>query len=98
MRLSDSVKLYGICEEMCPEYERVRRIVELDVKAPECVSIDWNVQNTVVNLRRPPRPNTYPAVVSEYQMSPAWSRHMHALQRAWTWNWSQRYALRPLAW
>ncbi|EUC42873.1 hypothetical protein COCMIDRAFT_102351 [Bipolaris oryzae ATCC 44560] len=36
MRLSDSVKLYGICEEMCPEYERVRRIVELDVKAPEC--------------------------------------------------------------
>ncbi|USP75769.1 hypothetical protein yc1106_03043 [Curvularia clavata] len=36
MRLSDSVNLYGICEEMCPEYERVRRIVELDVKAPEC--------------------------------------------------------------
>ena len=25
-----------ICQEMCPEYERVRRIVELDVKAPEC--------------------------------------------------------------
>ncbi|KAL1793710.1 hypothetical protein ACET3X_008692 [Alternaria dauci] len=36
MRLVDSVKLYGLCEEMCPEYERVRRIVELDVKAPEC--------------------------------------------------------------
>ncbi|RAR06935.1 leucine permease transcriptional regulator protein [Stemphylium lycopersici] len=36
MRLSDSVKLYGICDQMCPEYERVRRIVELDVKAPEC--------------------------------------------------------------
>ncbi|KAI1674698.1 SAC3/GANP protein [Pyrenophora tritici-repentis] len=36
MRLADSVKLYGLCQEMCPEYERVRRIVELDVKAPEC--------------------------------------------------------------
>jgi hypothetical protein len=36
MRLSDSVMLYGICEEMCPEYERVRRIFEQDVKAPEC--------------------------------------------------------------
>ncbi|KAG9196050.1 hypothetical protein G6011_01171 [Alternaria panax] len=36
MRLVDSVKLYGLCQDMCPEYERVRRIVELDVKAPEC--------------------------------------------------------------
>lgn len=36
MRLSDSVKLYGICADMCPEFERVRRIVEEDVKAPEC--------------------------------------------------------------
>lgn len=37
MRLSDSVKLIGICASMCPEFERVRRIVEEDVKAPECV-------------------------------------------------------------
>lgn len=37
MRLSDSVKLIGICTDMCPEYERVRRIVEDDVKPPECV-------------------------------------------------------------
>jgi hypothetical protein len=37
MRLSDSVKLFGICVDMCPEYERVRRIVEDDVKPPECV-------------------------------------------------------------
>jgi hypothetical protein len=36
MRLEDSVKLYGICNDMCPEYERVRRIVEDDVKPPEC--------------------------------------------------------------
>ncbi|KAL6702695.1 actin cytoskeleton and mitosis protein [Coniothyrium glycines] len=36
MRLSDSVKLVGICTDMCPEYERVRRIHEEDVKAPEC--------------------------------------------------------------
>jgi hypothetical protein len=37
MRLKDSVKLYGMCTDMCPEYERVRRIVEEDVKPPECV-------------------------------------------------------------
>jgi hypothetical protein len=36
MRLSDSVKLFGLCTDMCPEYERVRRIVEEDVKPPEC--------------------------------------------------------------
>ncbi|KAH7348122.1 SAC3/GANP/Nin1/mts3/eIF-3 p25 family-domain-containing protein [Pyrenochaeta sp. MPI-SDFR-AT-0127] len=36
MRLSDSVKLIGICTDMCPEFERVRRIVENDVKPPEC--------------------------------------------------------------
>ncbi|KAF2128314.1 hypothetical protein P153DRAFT_34703 [Dothidotthia symphoricarpi CBS 119687] len=36
MKLSESVKLYGDCTDMCPEFERVRRIVELDVKAPEC--------------------------------------------------------------
>jgi hypothetical protein len=37
MRLKDSVKLYGLCTDMCPEFERVRRIVEDDVKPPECV-------------------------------------------------------------
>ena len=37
MQLSEAVKLVGICTDMCPEYERVRRIVEDDVKAPECV-------------------------------------------------------------
>ncbi|KAF2031368.1 hypothetical protein EK21DRAFT_63256 [Setomelanomma holmii] len=36
MRLADSVKLYGICTDMCPEYERLRRVVEDDVKPPEC--------------------------------------------------------------
>ncbi|KAF2750256.1 hypothetical protein M011DRAFT_418038 [Sporormia fimetaria CBS 119925] len=35
MRLSDAVKLRGICMDMCPEYERVRRIVEEDLKVPE---------------------------------------------------------------
>ena len=39
MRLSDSVKLIGICTDMCPEFERVRRIVENDVKPPECVRV-----------------------------------------------------------
>jgi hypothetical protein len=37
MRLCDSVKMYGTCTDMCPEYERVRRIVEQDFKPPESV-------------------------------------------------------------
>lgn len=36
MNLADSVELHGICTDMCPEYERVRRIVENDYKAAEC--------------------------------------------------------------
>jgi hypothetical protein len=36
MKLSDSVKLIGLCNDMCPEYERVRRIEQLDFKRPEC--------------------------------------------------------------
>lgn len=38
MRLEDSVSLVGICTDMCPEFERVRRIVEDDVKRPECTA------------------------------------------------------------
>ncbi|KZM19360.1 actin cytoskeleton and mitosis protein [Ascochyta rabiei] len=36
MKLSDSVKLIGRCNDMCPEYERVRRIDQKDFKRPEC--------------------------------------------------------------
>ncbi|KAJ4991703.1 SAC3 family protein 1 [Stagonosporopsis vannaccii] len=36
MKLSDSVKLIGRCNDMCPEFERVRRIVQNDFKRPEC--------------------------------------------------------------
>ncbi|KAH6622097.1 SAC3/GANP/Nin1/mts3/eIF-3 p25 family-domain-containing protein [Boeremia exigua] len=36
MKLSDSVKLVGRCNDMCPEFERVRRIVQNDFKRPEC--------------------------------------------------------------
>lgn len=37
MNLKDAVDLRGICQDMCPEYERVRRIVEKDLKVPENV-------------------------------------------------------------
>jgi hypothetical protein len=37
MQLSEAVKLIGICNDMCPEFERVRRIVEDDYKPAECV-------------------------------------------------------------
>jgi len=36
MHLSERVDKFGSCTDMCPEFERVRRIVENDVKAPEC--------------------------------------------------------------
>lgn len=39
MHLSQAVKRIGICEDMCPEYERVRRIVEEDLKLPEYVRL-----------------------------------------------------------
>lgn len=37
MKLSDSVKLVGRCNDICPEFERVRRIDQKDYKRPECV-------------------------------------------------------------
>ncbi|KAF2623937.1 hypothetical protein BU25DRAFT_442202 [Macroventuria anomochaeta] len=36
MKLSDSVKLIGRCNDICPEFERVRRIDQKDYKRPEC--------------------------------------------------------------
>lgn len=39
MRLEDAVTKYGLCNEMCPEYERVRRIAQNDYKAAECVRV-----------------------------------------------------------
>ncbi|KAF3035629.1 hypothetical protein E8E11_000650 [Didymella keratinophila] len=36
MKLEDSVKLIGLCNDMCPEFERVRRIAQKDYKRPEC--------------------------------------------------------------
>ena len=38
MRLQDAVPHRGTCQDMCPEFERVRRIVENDLKKPEYVS------------------------------------------------------------
>ncbi|KAF2446112.1 hypothetical protein P171DRAFT_252294 [Karstenula rhodostoma CBS 690.94] len=35
MDMSQSVDKHGLCEDMCPEYERVRRIVQNDVAGPE---------------------------------------------------------------
>lgn len=35
MDLRHAIELTALCEEMCPEYERVRRIVQNDLKAPE---------------------------------------------------------------
>ncbi|PFH58480.1 hypothetical protein XA68_13608 [Ophiocordyceps unilateralis] len=34
-RLSDAIEFKGICEEMCPEYEKITRITEHDVNKPE---------------------------------------------------------------
>lgn len=39
-KLSDAIDFRGICEDMCPEGEKVSRIVEHDVKLPERVRSD----------------------------------------------------------
>ncbi|KAF2639044.1 hypothetical protein P280DRAFT_519883 [Massarina eburnea CBS 473.64] len=36
IKLEDGVRLIGACTEMCPEFERVRRIIENDYKLAEC--------------------------------------------------------------
>lgn len=33
--LSDAIEFKGICEDMCPEFEKITRITELDVNHPE---------------------------------------------------------------
>ncbi|KAI9149180.1 SAC3 family protein 1 [Paramyrothecium foliicola] len=33
--LQDAIDFKGICEDMCPEYEKIQRITELDVHQPE---------------------------------------------------------------
>jgi hypothetical protein len=35
MDMSKSVDKHGLCEDLCPEYERVRRIVQNDIAGPE---------------------------------------------------------------
>jgi len=60
MRLADSVKLYGLCTDMCPEYERVRRIVEEDVKAPECVGALSRIVKVHANLVQTPETQHLP--------------------------------------
>jgi len=36
IKFEDRVEKYGLCTDMCGEYERVRRIHEVDYKAAEC--------------------------------------------------------------
>jgi hypothetical protein len=39
IHLSQAVKMVGCCQDMCPEFERVRRIVQNDLKLPEFVRL-----------------------------------------------------------
>lgn len=39
-KLSDAIDFRGICEDMCPEGEKISRIVEHDVKLPERIRSD----------------------------------------------------------
>jgi hypothetical protein len=65
MRLSDSVKLIGICTDMCPEYERVRRIVEEDVKPPECASTPTTASCSTTDRRPDTRDPAPPAKAAQ---------------------------------
>jgi hypothetical protein len=77
MRLSDSVKLYGLCTDMCPEYERVRRIVEDDVKPPECVSALFRDSKPHTNWAQTPETEHLPRkqrIPDESRMVKAYTR------------------------
>ncbi|KAF2012767.1 hypothetical protein BU24DRAFT_425389 [Aaosphaeria arxii CBS 175.79] len=65
MRLSDAVKIYGICQDMCPEFERVRRIVEADLKPPE-----YTAESLATGDRRERKPDEA-RMVKAYQRSAA---------------------------
>ncbi|KAH7122422.1 SAC3/GANP/Nin1/mts3/eIF-3 p25 family-domain-containing protein [Dendryphion nanum] len=65
MRLSEAVKLYGACQDMCPEFERVRRIVENDLKAPEMTA-----ESLLSNDRHARVPDEH-RMVKAYQRSAA---------------------------
>ena len=43
MKLSDSVKLVGLCNDMCPEFESVERIVQKMVDKCEKVRRALNI-------------------------------------------------------
>ncbi|KAM5375337.1 hypothetical protein ACJZ2D_006037 [Fusarium nematophilum] len=45
--LQDAIDFKGICEDMCPEYEKITRINEMDVHQPE-----KNPKTTFANTRR----------------------------------------------
>ncbi|RMJ15957.1 hypothetical protein CDV36_004371 [Fusarium kuroshium] len=45
--LQDAIDFKGICEDMCPEYEKIQRINEMDVHQPE-----KNPKTTFPNTRR----------------------------------------------
>jgi hypothetical protein len=89
MRLCDSVKLFGLCTDMCPEYERVRRIVEEDVKPPECVGAASFPRLAETDLCRHQRRSISPGS-SAYRTRREWSRHTLGPQQAWTLSWFQR--------
>jgi hypothetical protein len=45
-QLSEAITLVGTCQDMCPEYERVTRMVQNDVWRAEYVSYTWTRQST----------------------------------------------------
>ena len=57
MKLEDSVKLIGLCNDMCPEFERVRRIAQKDYKRPECVCVPRSSGDSTLTCIRHQRPN-----------------------------------------
>ncbi|KAF2652343.1 hypothetical protein K491DRAFT_51078 [Lophiostoma macrostomum CBS 122681] len=65
MQLSQAVSLKGICLDMCPEYERVRRIVEDDLKLPE-----YTAESLALNDRKKRVPDES-RMVKAYQRSAA---------------------------
>lgn len=97
MKLEDSVKLVGLCNDMCPEFERVRRIAQKDYKRPECVCAPNNVEGAMLIRTRLQRLSTS-TMQNGCLTNHEWSRPSLAPRQAWMWSWSSTFETLQRVW
>ena len=92
--LDDAITVVGICQDMCPEFERVERMVERTVQGPEMVRGQCleEVQELAFIQHRIRIPSIL-AGLAKFRTRVEWSRNFVAPQPAWGSSFRQIYAL-----